>query len=249
MRFSDTELCHTMRCGGVGTAMVAVQTTTFETMAWWIEAHPGLVLGFHVAVIVTALAGLALSIRAALRILRQRGLLSARLALAVCGGLVSVLVAVLFIGGTAKIGPRLLSDARVVGEDATRLRFRRLEDGTEHGIRAGGRDIVVVALWATWCRACVEEFEPLSRVHRRGDAKVFHLSNEDPETIRTFLAEHPQFDFGSTHGAIEPGGWFPAARIPTVLIVGGDGRIAGLLRGSASYEQLAWAIARVRDVS
>jgi hypothetical protein len=205
---------HKPRPGGVVPAMLARLNPSLDTAGWWIEAHPGLILAFHFAVIATALA-----------------------------------VVALFTGGLVKIGPRLFSEARVLGRDATQLRYRDLHDGTEHRVAAGEGEIVVVALWATWCHACVEEFEPLSRLHASGDAQIVHLSREDPETIEAFLAEHPSFDFGSTHGVVEEGDWFPAARIPTVLIVGADGRIAGLLQGSTTYEHLSWAIARARGTS
>ena len=229
-----------MGVGGVGWLMIG-------SAAWWIEAHPGLVLGVHVAVIVGGLVGMVFSVRALWRMVRP-DVRRRRLAAVVGGGLGALALVVLFTGGTLKIGPRLLSEARVLGEDASQLRFVGIDDGVERRIAADGREVVVV-LWATWCKACIDEFEPLSRLHARGDVKIVHLSLEDPETIRAFLSEHPELDFGSEHGSVAAGGWFPAARMPTALIVGGDGRIAGLLRGTASYDHLVWALARVRDAS
>ncbi len=214
-----------------------------ETVTWWLEAHPGLILGLHVAVVIGGVLGTAAAVRYVVRATRGGGPLGRR-AIAVFAGALALITAVLFTGGTLKIGPRLLADATTLRADIGRLRYRSLAEGRVQGIPTEG--VVVVALWATWCRPCVEELDLLARVHARGNATVIHLSQEDPARIRAFLSERPES--GSTHGTVDADAWFPAEKLPTLLIVR-EGRIRGLLRGSTTDEQLSWAISRARKTS
>ena len=53
-------------------------------------------------------------------------------------------------------------------------------DSKGHGHAVAGKP-VVVTFWATWCRPCTEQLEPLALIAKRGDVVVLTvLTNDDP---------------------------------------------------------------------
>lgn len=97
--------------------------------------------------------------------------------------------------------------------------------------------VLFLNLWATWCLPCLEELPYMDSLYRQlseeGLAMVA-VSNEDPETVRQFLEDHP-FPFTIL---LDPEDTlaqrFEVLALPTTFIIDSQGRLA--LRQIGAYQ-------------
>lgn len=105
--------------------------------------------------------------------------------------------------------------------------------------------VLVLNLWATWCRSCREEMPSLDRLQTRlggHDLEVLTLSvdHKGPQVVRDFFRE-----FGVKHLRlhIDPTAKTPAAfgvmGLPATLLIDRQGRELGRLLGPATWDSPA----------
>jgi thiol-disulfide isomerase/thioredoxin len=103
--------------------------------------------------------------------------------------------------------------------------------------------VLVIDVWATWCKPCSKGFPKLDALAaRRTDIAVVAITiDEDPGAIRHFLAEFP-LAVPAAHDAKQELTRPPLniARLPTVLIVDAGGVIRRRLEepAEADYDRL-----------
>lgn len=124
------------------------------------------------------------------------------------------------------------------------------DDGTFELEAHRGR-VVVMAFWATWCGACRAEAPVLSRVHDRiasqGDRVVGVSVDElDVAQIRS-AADRLGMRYGIARATPEAVQAFGVDLLPTIFVIGPDGRIADSFVGSAPEDTLVAAVERARD--
>ncbi len=101
--------------------------------------------------------------------------------------------------------------------------------------------VVVLNFWATWCGPCVAEMPSLDKLRKAlsADAVAFVLvSDEDAETIRTFLAKRT-FSLTSYRSQAAAPALFATDGIPTTFIVAPDGRVVVRHVGMARWDDPA----------
>ena len=107
------------------------------------------------------------------------------------------------------------------------LTLPRIEGGTWSSASARG-SVLVIDVWASWCKPCSKGFPKLDALAaRRSDVAVVAISiDEDPAAMRGFLAQSPlaatvvqDAEQTVTRAPLR------IARLPTVLIVDGNGTI------------------------
>ncbi|MES2141672.1 MAG: TlpA disulfide reductase family protein [Pseudomonadota bacterium] len=105
---------------------------------------------------------------------------------------------------------------------------------------------VVISYWATWCNICMEEIPDLNAFYKahRNEVVMFGVNYEDgplkdlPQRIQESGVAFPTF-------AYDPKGRFGVGRIrglPTMLLIGPDGRLKRILVGSQTKRDLENAI-------
>jgi cytochrome c biogenesis protein CcmG, thiol:disulfide interchange protein DsbE len=147
-----------------------------------------------------------------------------------------------------------------VGSRAPEYRVQTLEgDTVALGSFAG--DVVLLNIWATWCRPCVVEMPALQRLHEelhdRG-LRIVAVSVDAPRgvigafgqpggNVRDFVDE-----FGLTFTVLhDPSGRiqsrYQVNGLPTTYIIDRDGRIRRKVLGAAEWDRAAFAD-QIRDL-
>ena len=104
-------------------------------------------------------------------------------------------------------------------------------------------NVVFLNLWATWCGPCLAEMPAMASLYQQLSGSGFSMvavSEEDPETVREFLADSP-YPFKIL---MDPenvlGNRFEVISIPSTFIIDREGRLA--LRQTGAYH---WDAAEV----
>lgn len=93
--------------------------------------------------------------------------------------------------------------------------------------------IVVVEFWATWCVPCIESIPHLDRLVQQFAGRPIRfvsITDENAALVRRFLADHPIRGWIALDGGRATMREYGVSAIPLTVIVGGDGRVAGLTR-------------------
>lgn len=147
-----------------------------------------------------------------------------------------------------------------VGSRAPDYRVRTL-DGDTVSLAGFAGDVVLLNVWATWCRPCVVEMPALQRLHEElheQGLRIVAVSVDAPRgaigafgqpggSVRDFVAE-----FGLTFTVLhDPTGGiqsrYQVNGLPTTFIIDRDGRIRRKVLGAAEWDRDSFAD-QIRDL-
>jgi thiol-disulfide isomerase/thioredoxin len=124
--------------------------------------------------------------------------------------------------------------------DASQLDQLKLTDssgGAGPSIRHSGNRVVVVDLWATWCRPCLDEFESFERLQEKTKGRVdfYFLTDEAPEAMAELARKYklPFYSYGSDR--VLPSYLMGEGVLPRTYIIR-DGRVVYERRGGAKWD-------------
>ena len=124
-----------------------------------------------------------------------------------------------------------------VGQEAPDLAFRQVSDDAPQRLHDLRGKVVLLNLWATWCPPCREEMPSLERLQKEHGDKglvVVTVSDEDRETLRKYIAEHPPATLQVYDPAIAKELGFQGR--PLSLVIDREGTVREAVIGSRSYE-------------
>lgn len=115
-------------------------------------------------------------------------------------------------------------------------------DGSEVSLADFRGQVVLLNFWATWCVPCLAEMPALDRLQAalgQEGLAVIALS-QDRGGVPTVVRFYEKYDFGNLGIYVDPAGKLAAdldiGVLPTTLIIGRDGKVAGQLVGAAEWD-------------
>ena len=97
-------------------------------------------------------------------------------------------------------------------------------------------NVVILNIWATWCKPCIAEFESLEKVKEKfqdRNIKIIAVSNEDLKLINEFLDKSKyNLKFIKLNGGLS---YFNAYSLPTTVVFDKNGEEAFRLTGGVDF--------------
>lgn len=109
-------------------------------------------------------------------------------------------------------------------------------EGNEVSLDDFKGDVLILNIWATWCKPCVSEFKSLEEVKGKFQDKnvqIVAVSNEDLKLINSFLKKRKfDLDFIKLNGDLS---YFNAYSLPTTVVFDKNGNEAFRLTGGVDF--------------
>jgi peroxiredoxin/outer membrane lipoprotein-sorting protein len=135
----------------------------------------------------------------------------------------------------------------LVGKPAPPFTLKGVK-GSTVSLAAYKGKVVLLDFWATWCGPCRIEMPRVEKLYKEFKAKglvVFGVDfAEDPAVVRAFLARNPYTIPILLDVSGEVGRKYQADGIPTLVVIGKDGRISSYFVGVREESVLREALAR-----
>jgi len=97
-------------------------------------------------------------------------------------------------------------------------------------------NVLILNIWATWCKPCIAEFESLEKVKEKfkdKNIKIVAVSNEDLKLINSFLDKRKfDLEFIKLNGDLS---YFNAYSLPTTVVFDKNGDESFRLTGGVDF--------------
>ncbi|HVP15298.1 MAG TPA: redoxin domain-containing protein [Terriglobales bacterium] len=136
--------------------------------------------------------------------------------------------------------------SELVGQKAPAFTLKDTKGQTVSLAAYRGR-VVVLDFWATWCSPCRFEMPRIEKLHQELKSKGLVVmgvnTGESANVVKNFLAKNPySFRILLDETGEVGGGKYKAEAIPTLVVVGKDGRIHSYFRGVTDEDRLRDAV-------
>jgi len=109
-------------------------------------------------------------------------------------------------------------------------------NGEEFKLESYEGNVIIINIWATWCKPCIAEFESLEKAKmkfKNKKVKIFAVSNEDISLIKDFVKKRKfNLEFIKLHGDLS---YFNAYSLPTTLVYDKSGIETFRLTGGVDF--------------
>lgn len=143
----------------------------------------------------------------------------------------------------------LTVDRSTLGKPAPELQFRLVNSNEQKQLADYRGKVVVLNLWATWCRPCLEELEDLNRLQETYGSEgvvVVAISDEPRSSIQKFEQNQVNIQVVSAYLPDEYGWPSPYDRVkssrPTSFIIDRQGVIRQTWPGAKDYGYFSQAV-------
>lgn len=127
-------------------------------------------------------------------------------------------------------------------------------DGTRVELSELKGKVVVINFWATWCPPCREEMPYLVKQVKARQAEgveLLAISNDDlqdqREAVSAFLNRMPELTPYVLMGRPEVGAVYEVAALPSIYVIGRDGKVLASHQGQASESQIKRWLAKALE--
>jgi peroxiredoxin len=137
--------------------------------------------------------------------------------------------------------------SELVGKPAPSFTLKGVKGSTVSLASYKGK-VVLLDFWATWCGPCRIEMPRIEKLYQEFKAKglvVFGVNYaQDPATVRDFLTKNPYTIPILLDPTGDVGQRYAASAIPTMVVIGRDGRVSAYFQGVRDDEVLRAALAK-----
>ena len=125
-----------------------------------------------------------------------------------------------------------------VTNNQTEESFSILSDleGKSFDLKLYEGNVIILNIWATWCKPCIAEFESLEKVKEKfkdKNIKIVAVSNEDLKLINSFLDKRKfDLEFIKLNGDLS---YFNAYSLPTTVVFDKNGDESFRLTGGVDF--------------
>jgi thiol-disulfide isomerase/thioredoxin len=131
----------------------------------------------------------------------------------------------------------------VVPDKALEAEFQSVDASAPIRLSDHRGQVVVLALWASWCVPCVKALEGLAELNKEFAGRgvvVIGLTTEEPvkeaEAVQAFLGEtQPELRLGWVTKEVAAALMGQEKSIPQILVISGEGVIVTRFRGWSEY--------------
>ena len=114
------------------------------------------------------------------------------------------------------------------GEPGSRIRLEDL-----HG------KVVVLDFWASWCAPCRQQAEVLERFAKANpDVVVLGIATGETRSASTRYAKNHDHGYMSAYDDTNMASVYGASSLPTIVVIGPDGRVRGYRKGTVGARRL-----------
>jgi thiol-disulfide isomerase/thioredoxin len=121
----------------------------------------------------------------------------------------------------------------LINEQVSTIRLRNLDGEV---LKPAEGKILILNLWATWCKPCIEEMPALERMAKQlpDSFELILASDEELKRINGFVAARSlELTFAQLETALDALGVYS---LPTTLIIGSDGEILETIVGTRTWD-------------
>ena len=109
-------------------------------------------------------------------------------------------------------------------------------NGEEFKLESYAGNVIILNIWATWCKPCIAEFESLEKAKmkfKNKKVKILAVSNEDIGLINDFVKKRKfNLEFIKLNGDLS---YFNAYSLPTTVVYDKSGSEALRLTGGVDF--------------
>ncbi len=139
------------------------------------------------------------------------------------------------------------TESPLIGKPAPPFTLKGVKGSTVSLATYKGR-VVLLDFWATWCKPCRIEMPEIEKLYKELKPKglvVFGVNQgEDLPTVQKFLASNPYSFPILLDTKVEAGAKYLAEAIPTLVVIGKDGKVSSYFRGVRDGSVVREAIAK-----
>ncbi len=166
-----------------------------------------------------------------------------------------VAIAVVGVAGNAVWSVRHLEALRPMrqGQPAPDFALRRIDGDGSVAMKDLAGKVVLLDFWATWCPPCIAMLPTLDRMYRAWGPRgvAFVAINSDgggitADELKRFLVEHP-IPYPVVLDEARVGHLYKVEALPTLVVVGRDGRVRTSFMGMTTEGSLERALREALD--
>lgn len=161
--------------------------------------------------------------------------------LLICFGVFTIFGGIILFSGSYLVQKK--SGVGNINNQAQDFSFQTATDDNPKKLSDFKGKYVLLNFWATWCSPCLEEMPDLSEIsekYRDRGLVVLAISDEDGETVRSFLERH-DYKFETGFLNIESADNLPeifknTVGRPTSILIDKDGTVKSVIVGGSTKE-------------